>query len=134
MDYCKARVVKILVDYFQDDLRRIDHALNVLKVSEEILVHYSGYDTEIVTACALLHDVGIKKSEEVLGYNSGKTQELYGPPIVEELLNSINFPEEKIEIVSNIVGNHHSPSKYDYIELEILKEADRIVNSYTSSF
>ena len=30
--------------------------------------------------------------------------------------------------VCEIIGNHHSPSRYDYVELEILKEADRIVN------
>jgi len=31
-------------------------------------------------------------------------------------------------MVKEIVGNHHSPSRYDYPELEVLKEADRIVN------
>jgi hypothetical protein len=27
-----------------------------------------------------------------------------------------------------VIGNHHSPSRYDYPELVVLKEADRIVN------
>ncbi len=31
MDYCKGRVTKLLVDYFEDDFRRIAHALEVLK-------------------------------------------------------------------------------------------------------
>ncbi len=61
-------------------------------------------------------------------YSSGKTQEEYGPPVAEELLDSIGFPSDRTEIVMNIIGNHHSPSRYDYPELGVLKEADRFVN------
>lgn len=86
------------------------------------------YDYEILVASALLHDIGIKQSEEILGYNNGKTQEEYGPPIAEKLLNSISFPQGKIFKVCEIIANHHSPSKHEYVELKILKEADRIVN------
>ena len=89
---------------------------------------YPGCDEEIVIASALLHDVGIKVSEEKHGYNTGKTQEEYGPAVAEGLLASINFHSDKIEIVKNIIGNHHSPSRYDYPELALLKEADQIVN------
>jgi hypothetical protein len=42
---------------------------------------------------------GIKQSEEILGYNNGKTQEEYGPPIAGELLESIDFPHEKTRMV-----------------------------------
>ena len=85
-------------------------------------------DYDIVIASALLHDVGIKPSEEKFGYNNGKTQEEYGPPVAEELLRSIDFPGDKTAKVCEIIGNHHSPSRYDYTELRLLKEADRIVN------
>lgn len=128
MDYCKGRITKLLVDFFKNDYKRINHALEVLRVSEEIKSKYKDYDSELVIACALLHDVGIKQSEEELGYNDGRTQELYGPPIVKELLQSINFPKDKIKKCVDIVGNHHSPSRFDYIELAILKEADREIN------
>ena len=128
MDYCKGRVTKLLVDYFGNDFRRITHALEVLKHSEKIMENAESCDYDIITASALLHDIGIKQSEEVLGYNNGKTQEEYGPPIAEELLKSIDFPPEKTTKVCEIIGNHHSRSRYNYIELKILKEADRIVN------
>lgn len=128
MDYCKGRITKLLVDFFKNDYKRINHALEVLRVSENIKSKYKDYDNELVIACALLHDVGIKQSEEELGYNDGRTQELYGPPIVEELLHSIGFPEDKVNKCSEIVGNHHSPSRFDYIELTILKEADKEIN------
>lgn len=34
MDYCKGKVTKLLVDYFENDFRRISHALEVLKHAE----------------------------------------------------------------------------------------------------
>lgn len=128
MDYIKGRIAKLLVDYFGNDFRRITHALEVLKYSENIVEKTEGCDHDILVAAALLHDIGIKKSEEIHGYNNGKTQEEYGPPIAGELLESIGFPHEKAVKVCEIIGNHHSPSRYDYVELRILKEADRIVN------
>ncbi len=129
MDYCKGKIAKLLTDYFGNDFRRITHALEVLRHAEKIAENSEGWDYEVLVASALLHDAGIKPSEEVLGYNNGKTQEEYGPPVVRQLLGSIDFPAEKVLKVCEIVGNHHSPSRYGYIELKILKEADKIVNS-----
>jgi hypothetical protein len=48
--------------------------------------------------------------------------------VVRTLLSGIGFPQDKLQKVVEIVGNHHSPSRFDYPELAILKEADRIVN------
>jgi putative nucleotidyltransferase with HDIG domain len=128
MDYCKGKITKLLVDYFGDDFRRITHALEVQKYAENIMENTPNCDYDIVIASALLHDVGIKQSEEKFGYNNGKTQEEYGPPVAEALLKSIDFPKEKTIRVCEIIGNHHSPSRYDYVELKIIKEADRVVN------
>ncbi len=128
MDYAKGRVTKLLVDYFENDFRRINHALEVLKHAERIMENTENCDSEVLVSAALLHDIGIKRSEEILGYNNGKTQEVYGPPIAGELLESINFPPEKTKMVCEIIGNHHSRSRYDYVELKVLKEADRLVN------
>jgi putative nucleotidyltransferase with HDIG domain len=128
MDYCKGKITKLLVDYFENDFRRITHALEVLKYAEKAAENTGGVDYEILVASALLHDIGIKQSEEELGYNNGASQEKYGPPVAEQLLDGIGFPPEKTKIICEIIGNHHSRSRYDYVELKILKEADRIVN------
>jgi len=128
MEYIKGKVTKILVEYFKNDYRRITHALDVLKYSEKLIENIDEYDYDIVISVALLHDVGIKKSEEVLGYNNGNTQEQYGPSIAKELLNNIGLDSDKINKICEIIGNHHSKSRYDYVELKILKEADQMVN------
>lgn len=124
----KGRLIKALSKFFESDYRRITHAIEVLKYAEQTVENYPQADEEIVIASAILHDVGIKSSEAELGYNNGKTQEQYGPAIATTLLEENDFPAEKIEKVAQIIGNHHSASRYDYVELEILKIADRIVN------
>lgn len=129
MEHLRSQLVRVLVEYFGDDDRRIEHALLVLHHADNIASSHPDCDSDILIASALLHDVGIKASEEELGHSNGKTQEEYGPPIAEELLASLNFPADKTRIVKDIIGNHHSPSRYDYPELVVLKEADRIVNN-----
>ncbi len=129
MKYIKAQITRLMIDYFADDDRRIEHALNVLFEAERLMGEESiAYDHEIVIASALLHDIGIRVSEEKLGYNNGKTQEEYGPPVAGKLLGLISFPVAKINIVKDIIANHHSPSRHNYPELKLLKKADRIVN------
>ncbi len=128
MKYPRSAISQVMSDYFGDDDRRIEHALRVLIQAERLMIEDECCDAEIVIACVLLHDVGIKVSERDHGGNTGNTQEEYGPPVAEELLDSIGFPRHKLDIVKDIIGNHHSPSRYDYPELEILKKADRIVN------
>ena len=128
MNQPRARLIRALIGFFGDDDQRIEHALRVLYHSEQIMSSYDDYDLDIVLATALLHDVGIKVSVDAHGFQDGKKQELYGPPAAEELLSSIGFPSAKIDKVKEIIGNHHSPSRYDYVELEILKKADRVVN------
>lgn len=126
--HIKAKIVARLVEFFGDDFRRIEHALSVLKRAEEIGEGRPGWDYDVLIGSALLHDVGIKPSEEKLGYNNGHTQERYGPPEARRLLQGVGLAEDAIRKVCEIIGNHHSPSRYDYVELDILKQADRIVN------
>ncbi len=128
MKYLRGKLTRLLVEYFGNDDRRIEHALRVLHHAECLMENRPGCDADIVIASALLHDIGIKVSEEKHGYNNGRTQEEYGPPVAADLLRYIGFPADKTEIVKNIIGNHHSPSRYDYPELALLKEADLIVN------
>jgi HD superfamily phosphodiesterase len=130
--YAKAIIVKKLLEFFDEDFRRIEHALSVLKHAERIAEGKSGWDYEVLIAASLLHDVGIKPSEEKHGYNDGPTQEKYGPAEAEKLLRAISFPDDKIKKVCEIIGNHHSKSRFDYPELAILKEADAIVNRLES--
>lgn len=128
MIYFRARCVEALISFFEKDYRRIDHALSVLMHAEQIARERTGWDKDVLIAAALLHDVGIKPAEALHGCNDGPLQEKYGPPEAERILHSIGLTEGSISRVLEIIGNHHSRSRYDYVELEILKEADAVVN------
>ena len=71
MQNLRTKIIKLLINYFGNDDRRIEHALRVLYHSENIMTKYDGCDQEVVIVCALLHDIGIKISEEKYGYNDG---------------------------------------------------------------
>jgi HD superfamily phosphodiesterase len=132
MDYPKAIITEALIQFFGNDYRRIEHALSVLHHALRIAENSSGSDSEVLIASALLHDVGIKPAEKIHGYNNGPLQEKYGPPEAERILQCIGMDNDRIRKISEIIGNHHSRSRYDYIELAILKEADAIVNRMES--
>ena len=101
MKYLRARLTRVLTHYFESDNKRIEHALRVLHHADRIMQDHPGCDADIVIASALLHDVGIKVSEEKHGYNDGKTQEKYGPAAAGGLLDCVDFPPDKTQIVSD---------------------------------
>jgi putative nucleotidyltransferase with HDIG domain len=129
MEYPRAKLVRACLDFFGSDERRIEHSLRVLRHAERIAEHRADCDPEIVIAAALLHDIGGMMAEQQEGRDTAEAQERLGPPLAKSILNSIGFPPEKTHVVANIVGNHHSPSRHDYPELEVLKAADLIVNT-----
>lgn len=116
-----------LCAFFGADHRRIQHALLVLHHALR-LAEGRSCDHEILVAAALLHDVGIRPAEAKHGYNDGRLQEEYGPAEARRILEAVGFPAGKIGIVAEIIGNHHSPSRFPYPELALLTEADRLVN------
>ncbi|MCE5200501.1 MAG: HD domain-containing protein [Armatimonadota bacterium] len=127
MNYLKVRLIKELIAHFGDDDRRIDHALTVTYWAERIL-DVEGGDRDIVLAVGLLHDVGIKPAEAEHGYNNGKLQEQYGPPIVREIMQRIGYTQDKIDEACAIVGSHHTPTGVPGRNFPILWDADMIVN------
>lgn len=127
MEHLKSKLIKSLITHFGADDRRIEHALEVTKWAERIY-EAEGGDRDVVLAVGLLHDVGIKPAEAEHGYNTGKMQEEYGPPIVREILAGIGYPTQKIEEVCAIVGAHHTPSGIPGPNFPILWDADMIVN------
>jgi HD superfamily phosphodiesterase len=113
-----------------DDDRRIDHALKVLRFSEEILQgeHITGKIAETVILTAILHDIGIHEAERKYNSNFGPYQEIEGPPIAKRMLREMGISNRTIERVCYIIGGHHTPSKVDDIDFQILWEADLLVN------
>ncbi|WP_320047454.1 HAD hydrolase-like protein [uncultured Ilyobacter sp.] len=88
------------------------------------------FSEKILEISAILHDIGIKISEEKYNSSAGKYQELEGPGAAKKLIKDIDLPEKIKERVYYLIGNHHSYDKIDGLDFQILVEADFLVNIY----
>ncbi|MCQ4022341.1 MULTISPECIES: HD domain-containing protein [unclassified Ruminococcus] len=130
MDSKLNRLFLKMTEYFKGDKRRICHLTKVHSFAS-LIASLEGVDSDtkyIIEAAALVHDIGIKPSEEKYGSCTGKQQELEGPPVAEYMLRTLDFSENVIERVKYLVAHHHTYNNIDGIDYQILVEADFIVN------
>jgi hypothetical protein len=126
----KEIAVSKMKQLFGEDEKRINHALKVLRFSEEISQgeNITGKIAETVMLTAILHDIGIHEAERKYNSNVGLYQEIEGPPIARRMLHEMGIRNRTIERVCYIIGGHHTPSKVDDVDFQILWEADLLVN------
>jgi HD superfamily phosphodiesterase len=124
-----------MIKYFKNDVRRINHALKVYSFAR-LIGKAEGLDSKkqyVLEAAALLHDIGIKVCEQKYGSTAGHLQEIEGPEVAKEILLPMNIEKDTLERILFLIGNHHSYSKIDDIDFQILVEADFLVNIYEDS-
>lgn len=126
------KVTKDMINYFNNDVRRINHALKVQSFCRIIcgLEQLNEREQEIVNLAGILHDIGIKEAERKYNSSAGSYQEKEGPPIAEEIMKKNCIHNEIAERVCYIVGHHHSYNRIDGIDFQILVEADFLVNIF----
>ena len=83
---------------------------------------------DLLEIAAIVHDIGIKVSEQKYNSSSGKYQQIEGPPIAKNLLEQLNFSDLVVNRVCYLVGHHHTYNAIDDIDFQILVEADFLVN------
>jgi len=127
-----AETLTRMVDYFGTDVKRINHALKVNSFAR-LIGQKEGLISdvlEIIDLSSILHDIGIPVSEQKYQSSAGRYQEIEGPPIAREILESLGASSEIIDRVCYLIGNHHSYTKIDGIDFQILVEADFLVNFF----
>lgn len=119
-----------MIKYFEGDTKRISHFIKVHDFARLIALGegMGARDREIVEVCAYVHDIGIKKGEELYGRNDAKIQEQLGGNEARHLLSSITQDSELIDRVVEIVEHHHT-SHFDGEDHRTILEADFIVNA-----
>ena len=122
------RLIRRMEEVFGDDRRRIDHALSVLQYAETLLEDRSDVSGLVVRAAAILHDIGIPAAERKHGGSAGKYQEIEGPPIARQILESMDIDLDVIDHVCKIIASHHSARDIDTPEFRIVWDADWLVN------
>jgi HD superfamily phosphodiesterase len=123
----KDMLINKMKEVFGDDRKRINHALAVLGHAERIQA-VEGGDDGVITAAAILHDIGIREAERKYKSATGKYQEIEGPPIAEKILNGVGFDSNRIGHICKIIANHHSAKNIDTTEFRIIWDADWLVN------
>lgn len=126
------KIIASMVEYFGSDKKRIHHFLKVYAFAKTIGEgeNLDKDDMELLETAAIVHDIGIKPSEEKYGSSAGKYQELEGPAEAEKLLTKLGFEKSFIDRVCYLVGHHHTYTNIDTPVYRILVEADFLVNLY----
>lgn len=133
MDITINKLFDLMLEYDKGDPRRINHFIKVHEFTKLIGDHLNLTleDKLIVQSAAILHDIGIHLSEEIYHDTLGKHQEELGPAEAEKLLEATHhYTPNQCAHILYLIANHHS---YDNITdplLQILVEADFLVNAY----
>lgn len=128
----KSEIILSAVKYFGSDAKRINHFMKVYGYAKTIgeHEHLNEREQDILEVAAILHDIGIKISEEKYGSSAGIYQEKEGPAVAEQLLKNSGYDKEFVERVKYLIGHHHTYDNITGMDYQILVEADFIVNIY----
>ena len=129
----ETRLMMDALKYEEGHARRTQHILKVYALAK-VFGEQEGLnqeEQELLQAAAILHDIPIKFcKEKYQGDASQENQQKEAPKLVEGFMLDAEYSKKDVEIVLDMVLNHH---KY-HIEhtrlLQILIEADLIINYY----
>ena len=127
------KLIMKMTEFNRGDPKRIQHFIKVFEYAH-MIGKAEGLDEEsrkILDIAAILHDIGIRPCEEKYGRCDGKLQEREGPAYAVKMLEE--FPEvtkEETDRVCRLIGYHHTYTDVDGKDMQILLEADFLVNAY----
>lgn len=131
------QLIDSMITYNAGDAKRVQHLIKVYQFASLIgaLEKLDADTLFVLETAAIVHDIGIRLSEQKYGACDGKHQELEGPPEARKLLTSLGgYTPEQIERVCWLVGHHHTYKDIEGADYQILVEADFLVNIYEDSF
>lgn len=121
-----------MIEYDKGDSRRIQHFIKVYQFAKLIgkMEQVDVQMQETIEVAALVHDIGIKISEEKYHSSSGKYQELEGPPIAAVFIKDLGYAESFINRICWLVGHHHTYGSITDFDHQILeKDKNQLPNS-----
>jgi len=121
------KLIAEMYGVFGKDRKRIRHALRTLDYARKIL-KAEGAGAVVVTAAAILHDIGIHAAEKKHGSTAPEFQEREGPAIAREILNRHAVKLELVKEICDCISYHHQKDKMRSPEEKIIWDADYLVN------
>ncbi len=129
----EAKLLQDAICYEEGHPRRTQHILKVYALAKLLgeQEKLSVEDQQILQAAAILHDIAIKYCKQHYnGDASQEKQQLEAPALVTYFLQEANYIPSYIPKIMELVINHHN---YDILKdktLQLLMEADLIINCY----
>ncbi len=122
-----------MTEFNNNDPLRIQHLIKVYEFAHIIGVKEGLDDAalRILDIAAIMHDIGIRPSEQKYGNCNGKLQEKEGPTYAKEML--LGFQEvtkDETDRICYLIGHHHTYENVDGLDYRILLEADFLVNAF----
>jgi len=123
-------VINAMIRYYSGDIKRINHFIKVYGYAKSIgeMEKLDGKTMEILEVTAVVHDIGIKVSEEKYHSSAGHYQQIEGPSIAADMLTGLGYDKEFIERVCYLIAHHHTYTNIEGTDYQILVEADFLVN------
>lgn len=103
------------------------HIESVAK-NAELLAEKYGADKEVVIIAAWLHDIA-----SITDYSMYEEHHVYGATIAKEILNELNYEDEKTELVQKCVFNHRGSVNLEKLSKEELCVVDADAISHFDS-
>ena len=121
-----------MTEFNAGDPKRIQHFIKVYEFAHVIGVKEGLPPAEqrVLDIASIMHDIGIRPSEEKYGRCDGKLQEQEGPAYARRML--AEFPEvtaNEIERVCYLIAHHHTYENIEGLDYRALLEADFLVNA-----
>ena len=131
----EARLMNQVLKYDAGHPRRTQHVLKVYALAKLLgeQEQLSVEDQQILQAAAILHDITIKYCKEYCdGDANQENQQREAPHLVHDFLSEADYLPSCISQITELVLHHHDYERPRSRLLQLLMEADLIVNCYES--
>ena len=121
-----------MTEFNAGDPKRIQHFIKVFEFAHVIGVEEQLEEQQlhILDMAAIMHDIGIRPSEEKYGRCDGKLQEQEGPFYAREMLSKFSeVTEGETDRICYLIAHHHTYDNVDGLDYRLLLEADFLVNA-----
>ncbi|MDD3027829.1 MAG: phosphohydrolase [Erysipelotrichaceae bacterium] len=119
-----------MIEYSKGNTHDISHFLKVHSFAR-LIGQKECLATELqlyVELAAIVHDIACPLCREKYGNTNGKYQEIEGEKLAYDFLDGLGYNSAVCDRVSFLVGHHHTFTKVDNVDYQILLEADFLVN------
>ena len=121
-----------MTEFNAGDPKRIQHFVKVYEFAHVIGVkeQLEEQQLRVLDMAAIMHDIGIRPSEEKYGRCNGKLQEQEGPAYARKMLAEfLEVSEDETNRICYLIAHHHTYDNVEGLDYRILLEADFLFNA-----